>query len=201
MHKTGLPGVSLRERKKDRTRLQLLESALDLIGRQGFAETTINQIAAAVDVSPRTLLRYFPTKEDVIVSWVEDGMAVFVASLESQPVDEAAHLSLLAGARAMMAHYEARAEFYLAIERVIASSPGISARKQEMTTALAADLTAILSRRPLPPLASQLYPAVILAMIKVSFQVWVATDGRTPLLAAFNEASALIDFADVATAA
>lgn len=177
--------------------MHLLEAALDLIARQGFAETTINQIAAAVDVSPRTLLRYFPTKEDVIVSWVEDGMAVFLASLESRPASEPPHLALLASARAMIAHYQAREEFYLTIERVIASSPGISARKQEMTAVLAAKVTILLARHSTCSLANELYPAVVFAMIRVAFHSWVAADGRTPLLRAFDDASALIRFNDL----
>ncbi|RUN78316.1 TetR family transcriptional regulator [Sphingomonas sp. TF3] len=186
--------MSLREKKKDRTRLQLLEAALALIARQGFAETTINQIAAAVDVSPRTLLRYFPTKEDVIVSWVEEGQAVFRAALVEQAATQTIHLALLASARAMLAHYQAREDFYLAIERVIATSPGISARKQEMTASLSADVTEILAGLSCSDLRTLLYPAVIFAMVKVAFQSWVATDGDTPLLVAFDEAARLIDF-------
>src|SRR6266702_5418624 len=73
---TGEKILGLREEKKDRTRAQLLEAALDLIHKRGFEETTVADIAAAVSVSPRTLLRYFPTKEDVIVSWVQDGMTI-----------------------------------------------------------------------------------------------------------------------------
>lgn len=73
--------MGLREDKKDRTRAQLLEAALDLIHKRGFEETTVADIAAAVSVSPRTLLRYFPTKEDVIVSWVQDGMTIVRAEL------------------------------------------------------------------------------------------------------------------------
>ncbi|MGO7205854.1 TetR/AcrR family transcriptional regulator, partial [Rhizobium ruizarguesonis] len=46
--------LGLREDKKDRTRAQLLEAALDLIHKRGFEETTIADIAAAVSVSPRT---------------------------------------------------------------------------------------------------------------------------------------------------
>lgn len=186
--------MSLRERKKDRTRLQLLEAALDLIAHQGFADTTINQIAAVVDVSPRTLLRYFPTKEDVIVSWVEDGQAIFLATLQERPADEPIDASLIAGAHAMLAHYQSRADFYLAIERVIAASPGISARKQEMTAALSANVTATLLRRGSATLATQLYPAVILTMIRVAFQTWVASDGRTPLIEAFDETCTLVRF-------
>jgi len=190
--------VGLRERKKDKTRLQLLEAALELIGRQGFEETTINQIAAAVDVSPRTVLRYFPTKEDVIVSWVEDGMALFLSSLKDRPEDESAHLSLLASAREMLKLYQERADFYLTIERVIASTSGVKARKLEMSAALGEEVSQVLAKRThsstTASLAGDLYPAVVFSMLRVVIKRWVATNGQLQLLNLFDKTSALIQF-------
>ncbi len=190
--------MSLRERKKARTRSQLLESALDLIERQGFAETTINQIAAAVDVSPRTLLRYFPTKEDVIVSWVEECMGVFLSSLADRPEDEAPQLSLFASARALLAVYQARCDFFLVIERTIASSPAISARKLAMSSELLDKVSNVLRQRSphsaRAELASDLYPALVFAIVRVAIKLWVAGNGKRGLVDIFDEATALVRF-------
>ncbi|MDW5611780.1 MULTISPECIES: TetR family transcriptional regulator [Mycolicibacterium] len=59
---------SLRERKKTRTRETVRREAFRLFELNGYGQTTVDQIAEAADVSPRTFFRYFPTKESVLFS-------------------------------------------------------------------------------------------------------------------------------------
>src|SRR4030095_1768835 len=57
----------LRARKKARTRTDLQRAAFDLFRRQGYAATTMIQIADAADVSATPLCRYFPPKESLVL--------------------------------------------------------------------------------------------------------------------------------------
>jgi AcrR family transcriptional regulator len=87
-------GPGLRERKKARTRAAIQQHALRLFLAQGYAETTVDQIAAAAEVSQSTFFRYFATKEDTVLYDQLD--PVMMAAFVDQPAD----LSPLAAVRA-----------------------------------------------------------------------------------------------------
>ncbi|MGH8793311.1 MAG: TetR/AcrR family transcriptional regulator [Stackebrandtia sp.] len=59
------PPLSLRERKKLRTRRELADAALRLFYDKGYAETTLDEIVDAVEVSKRTFFRNYESKEEV----------------------------------------------------------------------------------------------------------------------------------------
>ncbi len=92
-----VPRLGLRERKKAKTRAAIRRHALLLFRKQGYEQTTVDQIADAAEISPATFYRYFPTKEDVVLK--DDLDLLTVEALEAQPLS----LSPIAALRAAVA--------------------------------------------------------------------------------------------------
>jgi AcrR family transcriptional regulator len=90
---------SLRERKKLATRLELRRAALDLVAKHGFTNVTVEGIAAAADVSPRTFFNYFPSKEAALFGMDPDRMAALRTAIVTAAPGEPA----LAAVREVMA--------------------------------------------------------------------------------------------------
>jgi AcrR family transcriptional regulator len=81
----AIQGLGLRERKKLRTRETIQRVAFQLFDEKGYANTTIEEIADAAEVSPSTFFRYFPSKELVLMA--DDLDQVTVEALARQPAD------------------------------------------------------------------------------------------------------------------
>ncbi|MFC8046577.1 TetR family transcriptional regulator [Nocardia sp. NPDC057353] len=93
-------GRGLRERKKERTRRTIRERAFSLFRAQGYAATTVEQIAAAAAVSPSTFFRYFPAKEQLVLA--DHLAAPLIAEFRAQPPECSPLAALRAAVRAVL---------------------------------------------------------------------------------------------------
>src|SRR5688500_7564486 len=80
--------VGLRERKKAETRKAIADAALALAVERGPAAVTVDDIAAAAGISPRTVFNYFATKEDAILGVDAERRRDLLDRLEARPADE-----------------------------------------------------------------------------------------------------------------
>jgi AcrR family transcriptional regulator len=142
------PQRDLRERKRLRTRQAIRTAAYDLFERYGFEATRVDLIAEAAEVSPSTVFRHFPTKEDIVLT--DEDNPVLRAALQARPPHETP-LQALRGAlrEAMRAHYatpEARNEITRRM-RLISTVPALRARMPEMMALTSEYLTQVMADR------------------------------------------------------
>lgn len=149
---TVYPDGGLRERKKLRTRQALIDAAFALFARKGFDATTVEEIAEAVEVSSRTFFRYFPSKEDVVLTVAEDQYGLFVAAFEARPPEEPV-LTALGEALAETLHAcehglgGISTEQFECLQQLTLDSPSLFASTLEHATAKQKDLTLRLAAR------------------------------------------------------
>lgn len=77
-----------RERRTRETRRAILSTARELFETNGYAQTTVEQIAVGADVAPRTFFRYFPTKESLLFASYDDLRSEMLEWLDERPTDE-----------------------------------------------------------------------------------------------------------------
>ena len=125
--------IGLRERKRMHTRQALAKSALRLFVSRGYEATTVEQIAAAADVAPRTFFRYFAAKEDVLFGEqeLEDEIA---AAVGSRRRGEAQQDALRRMVRTLQTHPEPDGELRQRI-RLILTTPALLAKATQVLAA------------------------------------------------------------------
>ncbi|WP_205315808.1 TetR family transcriptional regulator [Nonomuraea lactucae] len=134
----------LAERKRQLVRDELSHTAAQLIARNGFEETTVDQIVEAAGVSRRTFFRYFKSKEDVIVEVVSVVGEHACAELAARPPAEPPATAVRHALGALVGHYRDHQEKSLALSRLILGIPALRARyldrQHEWRRAFAAEL-------------------------------------------------------------
>ena len=138
------PAPGLCERKKLATRRAIRRAALALFESQGYAATTVEQIAQAADVAPMTVYRYFGTKEATVVSVsltpaLREGLGRMADALASDGAPTVAEVSRLVALLA--AEEEGWLEGLAARVELVASTPALEqalwAQSSAWTTTLA----------------------------------------------------------------
>ncbi|MEV0780979.1 TetR family transcriptional regulator [Streptomyces sp. NPDC050428] len=176
-HPTGL-----RELKKRRTRDALLRVALDLFTTRGYEETTVDEIAEAVDVSQRTFFRYFASKEEAAFTIQDMVESQVLAELRQRPPAEspfeAMHHAVLAAWNRINEAIEAvvPVELHLRTYRMIESTPSLLAAHLRRATELEEQLARVIAEREGLDVETDPRPRVAVAafcgVIRVTGRLW-----------------------------
>lgn len=139
--------LGLRERKKQRTREAILETALRLFGERGFDAVSVAEIADAVEVSVRTVYNYFPTKEHIVFDRMEAFEAALLAAIRDRGPGESALEAFRRFVLTSSVRLEAEqaSEVVATAARMITASPALQAHEHQVLTRYTHSLAALLA--------------------------------------------------------
>ena len=190
------PRASIAERKRQLVRNELALAAVTLLVDQGFEETTVDQIVAAVGMSRRTFSRYFQSKEDVVVHLLAGAGAQMCAELSARPDDESPAPALRHALSALTSVCDADPDRTLHVSRLILDTPALLARFLERQSQWQAEVAGILARRtgldPDAGLRPALAAGVALTAYQTALRRWVDSDGTEPMDELVDQAFAMI---------
>ncbi|MGX8908012.1 TetR/AcrR family transcriptional regulator [Streptomyces netropsis] len=169
------PRLGLRERKKIQTRQAIRRAAYRLFERQGYDATPVDQIAEAADVSPSTVFRYFPTKEDLVLTDEYD--RVVEAAIRARPPHESPLEAVRHGVMDALRHtIENDITELMQRTRLMRAVPALRGRRAEGTAESSRMLRVVLAERTgrhPDDLELRVAAVAILAAIQEAMMTWV----------------------------
>jgi AcrR family transcriptional regulator len=168
----------LRERKRQQTRERLTQVAMALFLERGFEATTLDDIAAAADISRRGFFHYFASKEDVVFAWQEDSTAALIAAVAARPASE----SMLAAAENAMSAMvrQLKPGEAIAMARLKRDNSALQARDQVKYEKLERALAEALGKRAghkAEKLQARLVAMMTTGAMRIGAEFWAADGG------------------------
>jgi AcrR family transcriptional regulator len=174
---TAEPAPGLRERKRQQTRERLTRMAMALFLERGFEATTLDDIAAAADISRRSFFHYFASKEDVVFAWQEESTAALIAAVAARPASESMLTAAENAISAMIRRLEPGEA--IAMAQLKRDNPALQARDQVKYEKLERALADALAKRAghkTEKLKARLVAMIATGAMRIGGELW-ATEG------------------------
>ena len=140
--------LGLRQRKKDRVRVEILQAARGLFAKHGFDRVTVAAVAREAEVSEPTVFSYFPPKEDLVFAGLESFERQLVEAVRQRPVGQTASAAFMAKLLDSSRNLDdpQRLKDIAAARRLISGSASLQVREREIVARHTRDLAAVLAR-------------------------------------------------------
>jgi AcrR family transcriptional regulator len=189
--------LGLRERNKLRTRQEIAEATLRLAAERGLEHVTIEQIAAAADVAPRTFFRYFDSKEDALLADHPERLELLRETLKGRPASEGPLTAVRAAILDVAGDLEGHKELMLCKVELMEHNPALRGRSLEMMDEFERAIAEALAERTGVDLETDFRPFLIAGAVctamRVAIDRWGAMGGTGDLTAMVTGALDLLD--------
>ena len=173
--------MGLRERKAERSRERIVTEAMTFFARNGYEETTMEQIAEAADLSPSTLYRYFPTKDSIVLASFTSNTARFAEIFALRVKEMTVERALAEAIYAVLAVEDLNPKHALLVRSILGQSPVARARLWDYLGEQQKRLTAILAStlgKPADDPALDLTARIAIQVLLAAADIWRASRGK-----------------------
>ena len=185
-------GVS---RWEPNARGRLEQAAMDLYVERGFEQTTVAEIASRAGLTERTFFRYFSDKREVLFWGAASLQEILVNTITDAPGGTSPIAAVAAAIEVAGTLFQEGRERSRARQAVIEANPELKERELIKLAALAAAMAEALRGRGVKDPVASLAAEAGIAVLKISFDEWVAISGDDDLpqrmRAAFSELRAV----------
>jgi AcrR family transcriptional regulator len=175
----------LREKNKKATRRELSQFGIELFLKQGFANTTIDQIVEPLGIGKRTFFRYFDTKEDLVFAWYEDLTNALVEELRSRPRLEKPFDAVCETLSSLLKMYDDNPDWARKMMRLTTETPSLVGKGFEKRVMWEKALSEILVEREgkkmMSPLKAQIIVGSAMTAFTSSTSEWFNQGGEAKL--------------------
>jgi AcrR family transcriptional regulator len=183
--------TGLRERKKHATRVALQTAALELTAERGLDHVTVDDIAEAADVSPRTFFNYFSCKEEAVVGIEPGGLDRISDLLAARPAAEEPLLALRVVLGEVAAGLAIQRSAQVMRRQVVADNPALLPRYVAAFVEFEQVLVDAIRERTKDDAPSYAEAALVVAAavaaLRVSVEAWIAGSGDIDLPELFDQ--------------
>jgi hypothetical protein len=187
--------MSLRQHKKESLREKIIQTSIDMFFDKGFDQTTVEDIACKLEISKRTFFRYFPAKEDVVLS-LYDNLVPNTYVNNEKDLNADNPISAIKIVFYNFANiYDSKKKYFLNIEKLINDTPSINVRKIEKILQYTSQIFNLFHIKYNQKTLSN-YNFIIhfsMSVFMSSICTWVESNGKIDLKKTMDEGFDLID--------
>lgn len=182
--------MGLRERKKRLAQATIEETALRLFQQRGYEQTSIQDIADAVMMSPRTFFRYFASKEEVLFGPMRAVLSDGLRALQHMAPTESPHAALRAAFMFLASQYQQQRTSFLIRYQVAMRTPSVASiylyalveTEPAICDVLCSHLEATTNRQEIRFLV-----ALSMTALRVALEEWLEQEAQEDLVSLLRE--------------
>ncbi|MCY6413022.1 TetR family transcriptional regulator [Acinetobacter sp. VNH17] len=188
---------NLREQQKAAIRKDLIIKGVELFLKQGFVNTTVDQIVEPLGIAKRTFFRYFSTKEDLLFAWQIEKVPELVQELNNRPSDETPYTAVCNTLASLLTRYDQNPKLALAFMALTKETSSLIGKEYEKRIIWEQGLAVALIKREgekqMPPLKARIIVGTVMSAWTAALDEWFESGGQADLRPIVKKAFAMIN--------